>query len=114
MLLKSLGHRLLKETTRAVTYQAAQVAGGVFLCRPCQLSCPTPLEPLQECPVNSETELWVRFAPIGVLLLPLGFVLGLLVHGGKNRTAEVSYPNGRRGVGRVRYGTSRRPAAEDW
>ena len=30
----------------------------------------------QECPVSFETELWVKFAPIGVLLFLLGFVVG--------------------------------------
>ena len=36
----------------------------------------------------------MRFAPIGVLLFVLGFVVGLLVCGGKNRIVEVSYPRG--------------------
>ena len=64
--------------------------------------------------MSSETELWVRFAPIGVLLFFLGFVLGVLVCGGKNRTVEVSYTNVRRAAPSGRYGTSRRSAAEDW
>ena len=107
VILESFGRRLLKETSKSFSYQAAQVAGGVLLCPPCQLSCLEVPEPLQE------TELWVRFAPVGVLLFLLRFVLGLGVQG-KNRTVEVSCPNGRRAAPSGRYGTLRRPAAEDW
>ena len=48
---------------------------------------------------HSETELWVRFAPIGVLLFLPGFVFGLLFCGSKNRVVEVSYARGSSGVG---------------
>ena len=112
-LLTSLGRRLMKETTRALALQAAQAASGVLRCTPCEFSCFALPEALQECPVSSEAELWVRFAPIGVLLFLLGFVVSVLVCGGKNRIVEVSYPSEKRRVGLVRDGTSRRPAAED-
>ena len=54
------------------------------------------------------------FAPIGFVLVLLGWVLGLLVRGGRKTIVALSYPNGRRGVRPARYGTLRRLAAEDW
>ena len=64
---KPAGHSHIKKLKRP----------AVCFCTPCELSCPAPLEALQECPVISETELLVRFAPIGVVLFLLGFVVGL-------------------------------------